>query len=638
MGLPRGGNPIRTPSSLIILAALPLAASAGESTSLAGLSLEELGRIEVTSVSRSAELLSEAPAAIYVITQDEIRRSGATTLLEALELAPNLRIHQMGAGSHVASTRGFGGAPEAQNFSNKLLLLIDGRSVYSPLFSGIYLDTQDVVLADIARIEVISGPGATLWGANAMNGVINVITRPAWLSQGSALTATLGSDQQHVTARYGAALGEAGAFRVYLKALRGDPLESSPGVSAGDGWQRAQGGFRADFNHSAGESQLQGDVYKGEFERPGNDSEFLTGANLLGRWQHRTQRSRLQVQAYFDHVQRHTREQEGHRQNTFDLELEQQIQARAHSIVWGAGVRLHRYRINSSENLRFEPEARTLELWNLFAQDTLALGAAVKLTLGLKLEHNDFTGWEPQPEARLAWQAGESTLLWASAAPAIRAPTPFHTDVAEYLDGVRFLVGNEDFRPEQVIAYETGIRVSSAPSFWWSLAAFYNRYDDLRTVEFNAAPGGLPLYWGNEMEGESWGLNAWATWQVADWWRITPGIQLLRKDLRLKPASTSPLGTSQAANDPRGMGSLVSSFDLGHAQSLDVTLRHVGSLPDPALGSHTELAVRYGWRASDNLELSLRGTSLLKARHREYAAPAGGLIRRGVMAEARWRR
>jgi len=591
----------------------------------------------VTSVSRSAELLSEAPAAIYVITQDEIRRSGATTLVEALELAPNLRIHQLGAGSHVASTRGFGGNQEAQNFSNKLLLLIDGRSVYSPLFSGIYLDTQDVVLADIARIEVISGPGATLWGANAMNGVINVITRPAWLSEGTALTATAGSDQQHVTARYGSGLGESGAARVYLKALRSDALESSPGVSAGDGWQRAQAGFRTDFNHAGGESQLQGDVYKGEFERPGSDAEFVTGANLLARWQHRTQRSALQVQGYFDHVQRHTREQEGHRQNTFDLELQQEVHAGAHSIVWGAGGRMHRYHINGSQNLRFEPEGRTLQLWHLFAQDTMGLGA-VKLTLGMKLEHNDFTGWEPQPEARIGWQTGRSMLLWASVARAIRAPTPFDTDVAEYLGGIRFLEGNDAFRPEQVVAHEAGVRVSAAPSFWWSLSAFYNRYDDLRTIEFSDVPGGLPLYWGNEMEGESWGLDAWATWQVADWWRITPGIQLLRKDLRLKPGSTSPLGTSQAANDPRTLGSLASSFDLSHRQSFDFSLRYVGPLPDPALGSHTELQMRYAWRASDALEVSVRGTSLLKARHREYAAPAGGMIRRGLMAEARWRR
>jgi iron complex outermembrane receptor protein len=622
----------------IAAAAVQVAAAAAQDERLAGLSLEELGRLEVTSVSRSAELLSAAPAAVYIITQDEIRRSGATTLLDALRLAPNLRLHQLGAGSHVASTRGFGGNQEAQNFSNKLLLLIDGRSVYSPLFSGIYLDVQDVVLADIARIEVISGPGATLWGANAMNGVINVITRPAWLSKGASVTLTGGNDRQHVAARYGDELGKEGAYRVYMKALRSDAMEASKGVSAGDGWQRGQVGFRSDFTRANGEATLQGDVLKAQFERPGADEERVTGANLLGRWRRQGNDSQLQVQAWIDHVQRETRLQEGQRLNSYELELQQELQAGPrHDIVWGAGARIHRYRIYNAPSLQFEPVSRTLSLWNLFAQDTLSLGPQLKLTLGMKLEHNSFSGWEPQPDVRLAWQASGTTMAWMAGSRAIRSPTPFDTDVVEFLGDTRFLEGNPDFRAEEVFAYETGFRYSAAPSFWLSMAAFYNRYDDLRTVEFGSAPGGIPLTWGNEMEGDTHGINAWATWQVTDWWRLSPGLQLLRKDLRLKPGSTSPLGTSQAGNDPRTLASLTSAFDLGGGHSLNIAFRHVGELPDPALGSHTDLSVRYAARLNDTLELSVRGTNLLEARHREYPASAGVLVGRAVMAEARWR-
>jgi iron complex outermembrane receptor protein len=621
------------------LAALPPVAFGTEQDTLASLSLEELGSIEVTSVSKGAEPLHGAPAAIYVITQSDIRRSGATTIAEALRLAPNLRIMQLGSANHVASTRGFGGHQEAQSFSNKLLVMIDGRSVYSPLFSGVYLDSQDVLMSDIARIEVISGPGATLWGANAMHGVINIITRPAYLTEGTTLAAGAGTEQQHLGARHGGGAGDGGAYRIYGKALRGDALDVEPGTSAGDSWRRAQAGFRMDFTHATGDITAQGDVYKGEHERPGADSEYVTGANLLARWQHRTRRSQLQVQGYFDHVQRHTVLQEGQRVNTFDLELQQELQVGAsHSFIWGAGARFHRYHIRPSQNLQFDPASRTLQLWNLFGQGNIALAPQLKATLGLKLEHNSFTGWEPQPELKLAWQASDSLLLWTGAARAIRAPTPFDTDVVEFLDGTRFLEGDPEFEPEEVVAYDVGLRFRASPDLWFSVSGFYNDYDNLRSIEWGEPPTFLPLLWGNELAGETYGVNAWATWQVNDWWRLTPGFELLRKQLHFKAGASGLAGTGQAGNDPRGHASLTSSMDLGRNQMLDLSLRHVGRLPDPALPAYTELSARYAVRMSDSLELSLRGTNLLHRRHREYPASSGLLVRRAVMAEVRWRR
>lgn len=635
----RAPRALRVLSLWVVFAVVPPVVTGAEDDGLAALSLEELGSIQVTSVSKAPESLRDAPAAIYVITQDDISRSGATTVTEALRLAPNLRVTQLGSGNHAASTRGFGGNQEAQNFSNKLLVMIDGRSVYTPLFSGIYLDSQDVAIGDIARIEVISGPGATLWGANAMHGVINIITRPAYLTQGTKLTAGVGSDQQHLVARYGGKTGEEGAYRVYAKALRADPLDLEEGVSAGDGWRRAQTGFRMDFSQPGGEVTAQGDVYKGELERPGADSEYVTGANLLARWQHRTSRSQIQVQGYFDHVQRHTLLQEGQRVNTFDLELQQEVQVgSSHSFIWGAGARVHRYHIRGSQALRFEPPGRTLELWNLFGQGNIALTPQLKLTLGLKLEHNDFTAWEPQPELRLAWQASDSMLLWTGASRAIRGPTPFDTDVAEFVDGVRFLEGDPDFQPEEVIAYDLGLRLRATPDLWLSMAAFYNDYDDLRSIEFGDTPTFLPLRWGNLIAGHTYGVNAWATWQVTDWWRLQPGFELLRKNLHFKAGASGLVGTGQAGNDPRGHATLTSSMNLGRNQMLDFTLRHVGRLPDPALPAYTELSARYAVRLSDSLELSLRGTNLLERSHREYPATSGLLVRRAVMAEARWRR
>lgn len=626
------------PASILLLI-LASATQAREAQGLSSLSLEELVDVQVTSVSKSPERLSQAAAAIYVITGEDIRRSGVSTLTEALRLAPNLRVTQLGSYNHVVSTRGFGGSPSAQNFSNKLLMLVDGRSVYSPLFSGIYLDSQDVLLSDVSRIEVISGPGSSLWGANAMNGVINVITRPAYLTEGTALTASAGTDQQLVGLRHGATFGATGSWRIHGKAMRGDAMDLSPDLGADDAWRRGQAGFRMDLTRVEGNLTLQGDVHHGEMQRPGTDRERVTGANLLARWERESQQGKLQVQAYFDHVQRDTREQEDMRVNTFDLEVQQDLAIGSrHSFTWGAGARLHRYHIRGSAGLRFDPAARNLELWNLFAQDTIALGDQVRVTLGLKLEHNAFSGWEPQPELRLAWQPQPSLLFWAAAARAIRAPTPFDTDVDEYLGELHMIEGDPQFQSEKLLAYDAGTRMRVGQSLWLSASVFYNRYDDLRTIEWGAAPDFLPLHWDNQMHGHTYGFNAWATWQVTDWWRLAPGFELLRKRLEFDSTSFGPLGVHQSGNDPKGHARLVSSMDLGDRQLLELTVRHVGRLPEPRMGAYTELSARYAYRITEALELSLRGVNLLHGHHREYPAGDGRLIRRGAMLEARWSR
>ena len=317
---------------------------------LTHMSLEDLSSVEVTSVSKSAEPLRRAPAAIYVITHAEILRSGATTIPEALRLAPNLRVTQLTSSNYVLSARGFGGNTQAQNFSNKILMLIDGRSVYSPLFSGIYTDVQDVMIEDIDRIEVISGPGATLWGANAMNGVINIITRAAYLTDGAAVTAAAGNAVQELAGRYGGKLGADTAFRVYGQATNHGSLELPDGSSAHDRWHKAQGGFRSDWSRGADTFTFQGDAYQATETQLGTGDQRLTGANALTRWRHQIGQSDLSIQAYVDQTERAAPAGgSAFVLHTYDLQIEQSVVLGAvHRVVWGAGERVNSYRVTNS--------------------------------------------------------------------------------------------------------------------------------------------------------------------------------------------------------------------------------------------------------------------------------------------------
>ena len=605
---------------------------------LAQFSLEQLSQLEVTSVSKSAEPLRAAPASIYVITHDEILRSGATSIVEALRLAPNLQVSQYNGNYYVAGARGLAGAQEAQNFSNKLLILIDGRSVYTPLYSGVYLDTQDVLMDDIDRIEVISGPGATLWGANAMHGVINVITRPAYLTDAPLLTVGYGDQESVAAMRYGARLSETLAYRVYGKVFEHDATELADGHSAGDNWHKAQAGFRMDGAVDEDSFTLQGDLYRGDqmLELPGGNTR-VEGANLLGRWSRTQADADWQVQAYYDYTAR------GAPANgvafdlhTVDLEVQRRLRRDRHRWVLGAGLRYHKYKINNTVPLAFEPPERDLTLGNVFVHDTISLGPTVDLSLGIKGEHDSFSGWNLLPDVRLAWQPTDTTMLWAAASRSIRSPTPFDTQVVERLGEVVYLTGDPDFDPEQVDTYELGWRGQPSERFTFSASVFYNVYDDLRTVE-PTPDTYLPFHWDNLMEGDSYGFEAWAKWQVADWWRLSPGVRLLEKSLEFSRGASELLGLWQSGNDPSSQASLTSSMGLGASMTLDATLRHVGALPEPRLDAYQELNVTLGWRVSPDLHLSLSGINLLDSRHLEYPSPNGNYIQRALLAQARWR-
>jgi iron complex outermembrane recepter protein len=635
------------PQTLVIAAVLAAAMHCGRAASqpatasdeLGGMSLEELANVQVTSVSKSVEPLRTAPAAIYVITHDDIMRSGATSIPEALRLAPNLEVTQMSASNYVVSARGFGGSPPAQNFSDKLLVLIDGRSVYSPLYSGVYLDAQDVMLEDVDRIEVISGPGATLWGANAMNGVINIITRPAEVTDGTLVSAAAGSTERNAAARYGGKLGDDTAYRFYGMGFHREALDLPSGASASDGWSKGQAGFRVDRTATDDTTTVQGDVYRATENQLQQGDVMIDGANLLGRWQHRfSAQSELQVQAYYDLTERYSPTGDGaFVLRTYDLQIQQSVALGAsHRLVWGAGERVDDYDITNTTTLLFVPAARALTLGNVFAQDTIALSRSLSATVGMKMEDDPYSGWSALPDARLAWSLNDANQLWAAGSRAIRSPTPFDVDVVEKVGPTVFLTGNSQFEPEKVWAYEVGYRAQPASQLSFSVSAFYNVYDNLRTIEPDSATVFIPLHWGNLMAGDTYGFELWGNYQLTDWWRLSPGFSTVHKRLHFQPGASGLLGLSQAGDDATGHGSVTSSMDLGHDLTFDASLRYVSALPDPALPGYYNMNARVGWRALRSLELSVTGSNLLNSRHLEFPAPYGEEISRSVIVQAQW--
>jgi iron complex outermembrane recepter protein len=630
--------PVRLIVCALVLCAPAVRAQDGDALEqLRRMSLEDLGRAEVTSVSKSAQSLESAAAAIFVITREDLRRSGVPSLAEALRLAPNLQVIRLTSSSYQVAARGFGGNQLAQNFSNKLLMLIDGRSVYSPLYAGIFLDAQDVLLDDVERIEVISGPGATLWGANAMNGVINVITRKASETSGALVRAVGGNEEQALEARFGSPAGSALDYRVYAKAFKRGALEQADGASAGDAWKKTQGGFRLDWADADDVLTVSGDLYRAQQDVPGVDGDgAISGNDLLARWQRTSGRSQWHVQVYVDRTERESPFGGAFSLDTYDLEIQQRLDLGRHSVVFGGGQRFSRYQITNTESLLLLRPRRTLELGNLFAEDTLSIGEAVKLTAGLKLEHDPYSGWAGLPDLRLSWAPRENMLLWAAGSRAIRSPTPFDVDVVEKLGTVVYVTGNPDFRSEKVDAYELGYRARPFDALAFSAVAFFNRYDDLRTIEVNPDTGFLPLRWGNRMSGDTYGFEAWADVQLTDSWRVSPGLRTLRKRLQFDEGASGLLGLVQAGNDPDYQGSLRSTLDFASRGTFDLHLRYMDELPNPVTDGFYELSARVGWRLSSELEVAVSGFDLLDRRHQEYNSPEFGNVGRSVFAELRW--
>ncbi|HWA00080.1 MAG TPA: TonB-dependent receptor [Caulobacterales bacterium] len=606
---------------------------------LRGLSIEQLSQLQVTSVSKAPQGLNTAAAAVFVITHDDIVRSGLTSIPEILRLAPNLQVYATSASTYVVTARGFNGNGAAQSFANKLLVLIDGRSVYTPLFSGVYWDMQDVRPDNIERIEVISGPGATLWGANAVNGVINIITRRAEDTQGLAFDAEAGDRLQRASLQYGGRFGGDVAWRAYIESFHDDGLVTAAGESAHDEWSRPQGGFRLDWAPAGADAlTVQGDAYAGaRHQGLGAPPENIAGQNLLTRWTRELDGgSSLQVQGFYDFTSRETEMGNGSLAlRMYDLDVQHSFAlGQRHSIVWGGGMRIERYSINGTATLQFEPARRQLNLSNLFVQDTIALTGDTNLTLGLKAEDDPYVNVSWLPNIRLSWAPSETLLAWGAASRAVRSPTPFDRDVREYVGPTLFLTGDDEFRTEKVTAYELGLRLRPMERATFSISAFYNEYDDLRSIELG--PGGTlpPIAWGNGMEGETKGVEAWGDLELAPWWRVRAGYAWLEKNLGFEPGAVGLLGVATAGDDPESQAQIGSAMTFADV-TIDANLRYMSELPDPRVPAYTEMNARIGWNLTDQVQLAIAGYNLLDDHHQEY--PGAAEVPRSAYAQVRFR-
>jgi iron complex outermembrane receptor protein len=622
------------------------------------LDVEDLMNVEVTSVARHPEKLLQAASAIQVITQDDIRRSGATSLPEALRLADNLQVAQKNSHDWGISARGFN-----TDLANKLLVMIDGRTVYTPLYSGVFWDVQDYLLEDIDRIEVVSGPGGALWGANAVNGVINIITKSAKDTQGVYAEAGGGSQPQDFTGlRYGGGLGADTAFRVYSKYFDRGAEVLANGDSASDSWRQGRAGFRLDSDPSAHDRlTLQGDYYDGRENEQTVGIAAVSGANLLGRWTRSvSEDADFSLQSYID--QTHLGDPvapltvSGSQFSpagtlyddltTYDVDFQDRFSLGTRDrVVWGLGYRYTHDAVIEAPAVGFLPAVLDQNLYSGFVQNEIALEKNLSFTLGTKLEHNDYTGFEFEPDARLSWALNSSQALWAAVSRAVRTPSRIDEELSEGTPPYLVLLkGSADFTSESLLAYELGYRAQLSSTFSGSVSSFYNEYHDVRSTSFT--PGTiLPLYFANNLEGDTYGLEFSGNYQLTEDWSLHAGYTLLRENLRVKPGQYDLNGALNETADPKDQFSIRSALRLPRRAEFMATLRWVDTLhtnngPTPGtVPSYFELDTRLAWHVSERLELSIAGQNLLHNRHPEYGFPEPSRveIERSAYGKLVWR-
>jgi iron complex outermembrane receptor protein len=664
----RFGNRHRYRRCACVIAALSFALLAGRvsaqtnetmqsASELKKMSLQELFDMEVTSVSKEPEKLSEAASAIQVITQEDIERSGASSIPEALRLADNLDVAQKNAHDWAISARGFNTA-----LANKLLVLIDGRSVYTPLFSGVFWDQQDYLLEDIDRIEVISGPGGSLWGANAVNGVINITTKSAKDTQGLYVEAGGGTElQDFIGMRYGGTLATDVYFRVYDKYFNRDDEVFGNGDSANDSWKMGQAGFRIDAEQSLQNTfTLQGDAYDGSENVATGGDAGVSGGNVLGRWSHTfLDAGDMSLQLYYDRTQLSdpipafvagatTLAPAGTLKDdldTYDLDFQHRFQlGDRNRIVWGLGYRFTHDVVQNAPALAFFPTTLDHNLYSAFVQDEIRFWRDLYFTAGTKIEHNDYTGFEVEPSARLQWNVVTNQTLWTAVSRAVRTPSRVDRDLSEPAPpNLVVLKGDSDFDSETLIAYELGYRAQLAQKVATSISAFYNNYNDVRST--SATPGTiLPLFFQNNLEGQTYGFEFTGNYQALDWWRLHAGYDLLKEHIHVKPGQEDINDGHNETADPQQQFSVRSSMDLPRHTELDAGLRWVDALhinSGATLGtvpSYFEMDVRLAWHATKRLELSLVGQNLLHDQHPEYGfpSPTREEIERNIYGKVAW--
>jgi iron complex outermembrane receptor protein len=607
-------------------------------SALKKMSLEQLMDLEVTSVSKRPERLSAAASAIQVVTGEDIRRSGASSLPEALRLASNLEVAQIDSRQWAITARGFNNV-----FADKMLVLIDGRTVYTPLYAGVYWDAQDTLLEDLDRIEVISGPGATQWGANAVNGVVNITTKGAKDTQGGLLLGGGGDGlRDFAGVRYGGQAQPGVYYRVYAKYFdRGDSFLPN-GREARDAWRMGQAGFRVDNEAVAGRTvTVQGDYYDGSITGAGPDNIRMSGGNLLGRWSRTlADSSDVQLQVYYDHTHRLIPGSFTQTLDTFDADFQHRLRVGgAHNVVWGLGYRLVDDDIVNTPMNAFLPPRLSRQWFSTFLQDEIELAKdRLHLTAGTKLEHNDYTGWEVEPGLRLAWTPDRNETVWTSVSRAVRTPSRTDRDLYSPATPPYRVAGGPNVVSEKLIAYELGWRVQLAADLAVSLAGFYNDYDDLRSLEPLNPPAPFPVEISSGLRGHSTGAELTADWNPTPGWRLHAGYTEMRVRSEPQPGSVDRTGNRNIALDPNHQFSLRSLWELSAAWELDATGRYVGPISNQRVPGYSELDLRLGWHPHPAWELSLVGQNLLHAHHAEFNAPGSRReIDRSFYGKLTWR-
>lgn len=634
------------------------------------LSLEELMTVEFTSLSKKPEKLLEVPAAAYVITGEDIRRSGVTSIPEALRMAPGMQVARINSNQWAIGSRGF-----ASRLSRSMLAMMDGRTLYTPLFAGVYWEVQDTLLEDIDRIEVIRGPGGTLWGANAVNGIINIITKSAKDTQGAYLTGGGGGEERDFGGfRYGGRWGASTYYRIYGKYFDRDG-DFSRDTRDFDAWNMGRVGFRTDSDLTEDSTlTVQGDLYDGDAGQRVINSTFsppfqelvqkdadLSGRNLLGRWKTKTgEKSELALQAYWDETFR--REPTGHEQrDTYDIDLQHRFPLMAwQEINWGLGYRLSSNETRSIPVVKLIPSGRDLNLFSGFLQDEIVVVEnRLHVTIGSKFEHNDYTGFEFQPSGRIVWSPTSQQVLWASITRAVRTPSQLERGLEwnvllepQTPTFVR-LIGDRHFRSEKGLAYELGYRIEPVERLFFDVAAFYTRYTDLDSLEpgapfLESSPPPqhvvVPIFVRNRLDGDVYGVELSTESAMFDWWRVAAAYSYLQISLQ-RDGSLDPttIQTSEGSS-PHHQASLRSTMDLPRGLELDGWLRYVDNLPAIAVESYVTADVRLGWRPTRSLELSVAGQNLAQPHHGEFAGGSFGLaqdkrleVQRSVYGRVTWR-
>ncbi len=630
------------------------------------LSIEQLMNIDITSVTKSQQRLSRSASAIFVITGEDIRRSSATSIPEILRIVPGLQVARVDSNKWAITSRGFN-----KLFSNKLLVLIDGRTVYTSLFSGVYWDVQDTLLEDVERIEVIRGSGATIWGTNAVNGVINITTKKAEDAQGVLMSLLGGNEDKGIVGlRYGGKKGEDVHYRLYAKYFNRDDFEFHSGERADDGWDFLRGGFRIDWDVSdKNQLTIQGDIYNGDSgqsltlaDNPSvtfQDTIETAGGNMLARWKHTySDTSDMAVQLYYDRTERDEATLKQYH-DTIDFDFLSRFGlGERQKITWGIGYRFIGDHIDAKRStVTFDNKNRGSHFFSVFAQDEITLVPdRLTMTFGTKLEQNSYSGFEHQPSGRLVWTPHENHTVWGAVSRAVRTPSRFENDgnvnlvipITSVPSIFNSLSGNSDYDSENLLAYEIGYRALLLKNLSFDISVFYNVYDDLATNELTSSSFvfGFPpiisqsLQFDNKMDGETYGFELSTKYQVADWWRVSVGYSYLQMELHKDSLSNDSTAEIAEKENPHHQFQMHSYINLPYNLEFDTAVYYVENIPQEDVSGYIRLDARLGWHLNENLDVSIGLQNLQDPEHQEFGSSNGveaTKIERSIFGQIIWR-